>query len=353
MKLPSVRMRFLFDILHPAHVHVLKYTMADLRQRGHEIVVTARDKDVALVLLRVYGIEHTVLSTQRQGSLNLARELVSRTYRLERLARSHHVDAMVGLMGPSIAPASRILRIPSFVLYDTEIASRTNTWVYPMATEVITPECYSGPVRGTHVTYNGYHELAYLHPDRFTSDATFLEQYGLKASRPYIVVRLPSFVSSHDSREVGTSSRFWLSWIETISESRQVVISSERSLAPDLERYRLTGPPENIHHVLAFADLVIGESATMATEAAVLGTRAILIGATTRGYVDDIEDRYGLIRYFTPGQFGNAIAFADEAIATKDDGWIPEAHARLINDHVDVTSWLVDHLDTAMARPAT
>ena len=346
-------MRYLFDILHPAHVHVLRHTMAALVADGNEVLVTARDKDVAIDLLESYQIDHTVLSVQREGSLNLARELASRTYKLTRLGRAQNVDAMVGLMGPSIAPASRLLRIPSFVLYDTEIASRTNTWVYPMATEVITPGCYTGPVRGTHVTYNGYHELAYLHPNRFTPDPTQLEKYGLDINRPYVLIRLPSFVSSHDNKEMGTSSSAWLSWIEEVSDSRQVVISSERDLTPELERYRLEGPPEDIHHILAHADLVIGESATMATEAAVLGTQAILIGATSRGYVDDIERRYGLIRYFTPDRFESAITAANEALSDPDDTRITEAHEQLISDHIDVTSWLTEHLENAMTATTT
>ena len=346
-------MRYLFDILHPAHVHVLRHTMAALAAAGNDILVTARDKDVTIDLLESYEIEHTVLSAQHEGALNLARELAARTYKLARFARRHRVDAMVGLMGPSIAPASRLLRVPSFVLYDTEIASRTNTWVYPMATEVITPECYTGTVRGRHVTYSGYHELAYLHPNRFTPDPAQLDDYGLDIERPYILVRLPSFVSSHDNKEVGTSSRAWLSWIEAVSESRQVVISSERQLTPDLESYRLDGPTENIHHVLAYADLVIGESATMATEAAVLGTQAVLIGATSRGYVDDIERRYGLIRYFKPHRFDNAIAAANEILAQPDRARVAEMHEQLIDDHIDVTLWLTGHIEDTMAGRIT
>jgi predicted glycosyltransferase len=323
--------------------------MTELRARGHDVVVTARDKDVAVDLLETFEIEHTVLSTQRQGSVNLARELASRTYKLTRFANARDVDAMIGLMGPSIAPASRLLRIPSFVLYDTEIASRTNTWVYPMATEVITPDCYTGPVRGTHVTYKGYHELAYLHPARFTPDPSRIGAFGLERERPYVLIRLPSFASSHDSKESSTSSQAWMSWIRSVSQSHQVVISSERELAPDLEPYRLTGPTADIHHVTTFADVVIGESATMAAEAAVLGTPAILIGATSRGYIDDIERRYGLIRYFEPHQFDEAIGAARRTLDQRSDSRFAEAHDRLVRDHIDVTSWLTDHLVAATA----
>jgi predicted glycosyltransferase len=340
-------MRYLFDILHPAHVHVLKHTMTEMRDRGHDVVVAARDKDVALDLLDAYDIDHIVLSTQQHGSVNLGRELIARTAKLGKFARSQNVDAMVGLMGPSIAPVGRILRIPSYVLYDTEIASRTNTWVYPMTTEVITPQCYTGRVRGNHVTYAGYHELAYLHPDRFTPDPTKLAMYGLDTDHPYVVLRLPSLLSSHDNREVDTPPDTWLRWIESTRETHQVVISSERPLGADLDTFRLGGPPADVHHVLASADLVMGESATMAAEAAVLGTPAILVGATSRGYIDDIERRYGLIRYFTPDRIGEALNAARAVLDEPDSAAVTEAHSELIDDHVDVTSWLTDHLLTA------
>jgi hypothetical protein len=337
-------MRFLFDILHPAHVHVLRHPKALLEASGHEVVVTARRKDVATDLLDGFGIEYTVISEQQTGAVNLALELAARTYRLVRIARRQQVDVLVGLMGPSIAPAGKLLRIPSFVLYDTEIATRTNRWVYPMATEVITPECYASPVNGEHITYAGYHELAYLHPHRFTPDSAALGRFHIDESRPYIVVRLPAFVSSHDTDEIETATEQWVEWFEHLSGSWDVFVSSERPLPQSLASYRLEGPVTEVHHVLAFADLVIGESATMASEAAVLGTSAVFIGETTRGYIEDIETRYGLIRRFKPDEFTEAISAAEGFLSSSTDGDLTAAHAALVDEHIDVSAWLTDHL---------
>ena len=171
--------------------------------------------------------------------------------------------------------------------------------------------------------------------------------YGLDTDHPYVVLRLPSLLSSHDNREVGTPPDTWLRWIEATRETHQVVISSERPLGADLDTFRLDGPPADVHHVLASADLVMGESATMAAEAAVLGTPAILVGATSRGYVDDIERRYGLIRYFTPDRFVEALDTARVVLDSPDSAAVTEAHSELIEDHIDVTSWLTRHLVAA------
>ncbi len=40
-------MRILVDIGHPAHVHFFKNFIWEMEKRGHEFIVTARDKDVA------------------------------------------------------------------------------------------------------------------------------------------------------------------------------------------------------------------------------------------------------------------------------------------------------------------
>lgn len=136
-------MKILIDILHPAHVHFFRPFREEMSARGHEFLVTARQKDVTIELLEAYEIPHTVLSRQRTGRAGLAYELASRTARLIRIARRFRPDVMTGIMGPSIALAGTALRIPRVVFYDTEIATSTNRWVYPMSTAVCTPEAAS------------------------------------------------------------------------------------------------------------------------------------------------------------------------------------------------------------------
>ena len=53
-------MKILFDMGHPAHVHFFKNTIWELEKKGHQVKVTARDKDVTIALLEAYGIAHVV-----------------------------------------------------------------------------------------------------------------------------------------------------------------------------------------------------------------------------------------------------------------------------------------------------
>lgn len=82
----------------------------------------------------------------------------------------------------------------------------------------------------------------------------------------------------------------------------RVLISAERGVANEFESYEIDIPPEKIHHVLYYSNLFIGESATMATESALLGTPAIFVSSTKRGYTEEIENRYGLIFKFSDNQ---------------------------------------------------
>lgn len=345
-------MRLLVDVLHPGHVHFFRHVIEEMTERGNEVLVTARRKEVAVDLLEAFDIPHVVLSNQSTGTIGLSTEWAARTARLASTARKFSPDVLLGIMGVSIAPVGRILRRPALVFYDTEVATQTNRFVYPMASAVITPDCYSAPVRGNHVTYPGYHELAYLHPNRFTANAEELGAFGLTPEDSFAVVRFVSWKSSHDGGEVALDAEQKVALVDRLRQHGRVVISSEGPLPASLESLRLTGPVEDVHHVLAHATLYVGESSTMASESAVLGTHAVHIAQTSRGYVDDLERRYGLVEHFQPNSFDAALSAAEQALAHPDPQQTRDARSAMLADKIDVSSWMIDYLDGLNATPS-
>ena len=338
-------MRILVDLLHPAHVHVFRALIHEARDRGDEVLVTARDKDVTVDLLEEFSIPHTIVSKQATGAVGLVAEWGQRSVRLAMIARSFRPDVMIGIMGVSIAPVGRVLRIPSVVFYDTEFASTTNRVVYPLASAVVTPDCYSAPVRGNHVRNASYHELAYLHPSRFTPDPAVVRRAGIDPDSTYSIVRFVSWEASHDRGERALSSDEKRRLVNRLSERGRVLISSEAALPADLEAFAFDGTPGAMHHVMAFAAVVIGESATMASEAAVLGTPAVYIAKTGRGYIDDLQQRYGLVQHFQPGEFERALEAAIRFMGEDAQGAALAAREQLLLDKVDLTPWMLDFLD--------
>ena len=344
-------MRVLIDILHPAHVHFFRNFYAEMTEAGHDVCITARDKDRSVELLQAYNLPYQQLSVQRTGA-GLAVELAQRTGRLLKVMGTFRPDVMTGIMGPSIAVAGALRRVPSVVFYDTEFAVQTNRFVYPLAHSVCTPDCYQGRVPGRHVTYAGYHELAYLHPNRFQPDPARLASFGIDPDEPFSLVRFVSWQAVHDRSERALTLEQKRNLVEVLQRSGRVLISSEAPLSGDLADLAVRGPVEQIHHLIAHARAIVGESATMSSEAAVLGVPAVYLATTGRGYTDDEEARYGLVRHFTPERYDDAVAALEEILAAPRASW-EAARAKLLAEKIDVTGWMVDYFESTFAARRT
>jgi predicted glycosyltransferase len=346
-------MRLLVDILHPAHVHVFGALAKELTARGHEVKFTLRDKDVARELLDQHGIAYELLSQQKHG-VGLAGEFVQRSARLWHVAAAFRPHFLAGVMGPSITAVGRLRRLLArdrariAVFYNTEIAWRTNTVVYPLADYVCTPDGYWGKVHGNHIRVPGYHELTYLHPHRFTPDPEVPKRHGIDVTQPYFLIRFVSYKSSHDLGVDGLTPAQKVALVRTLSEFGRVYISSESGLPPELEPYKLKIPASDLHQVMAFARMLVGESATMASESAVLGVTAFYISPFGRGFTDDQERRYQLVHNFNGERF-----HADWLALVRQLASDPElvnraraAQARMLAEKVDVTLWMVDFFES-------
>jgi predicted glycosyltransferase len=94
-------MRILVDIGHPAHVHLFKNLIWEMEKRGHQVLVTAREKDVATQLLKAYNIPFIPVGKKGTGSLNLAKEWIIRDIEITRIAKRFDPDILLGAMNPA------------------------------------------------------------------------------------------------------------------------------------------------------------------------------------------------------------------------------------------------------------
>lgn len=329
-------MKLLFDVLHPAHVHFFRHLAGEVERAGGEVLFTARRKEVTVDLLQAFDLPHEVLSGIGGGPLGLAHELALRSARLTAVCRRFRPDALLGIMGPCIAPVGRLLGIPALVCYDTETATVTNTWVYPLATRVLTPRAYRGSTRRNQLRYDGYQELAYLHPRRFTPDPGRLAQYGLEP--PFALLRLVSWEASHDVGDHGFGDP--VGFVRALQTHVRVVISAERGVPPELADQQLQIPPQDLHHVLAGACLYVGEGATTAVEAALLGTPAVFVHTARLGYVEELEQRFSLL--FTRSEQARALSLCLDLVADPEhtaEVW-SRRRSRMLETCIDVTEWL-------------
>jgi len=338
-------MRLLFDVLHPAHVHFFRHLAETAMAEGGEVLFSARAKDVTLDLLRHHDLPHEELTGIGGGMVGLAKELAVRTAKLAVRARRFKPDLMLGIMGPVIAPLGRVMRVPSWVFYDTETAKLTNQYVYPLCSRLYLPDAYMGPAPRKAIRYPGYHELAYLHPSRFTVDAGVRAEAGL-SDEPFAVVRIVSWEASHDVGDTGFSDP--VAFVKWLSSRIRVVVSGERGVPDGIKQWALTLPPWRIHHLLGEASLYVGEGATMAAEAAILGTPAVFVHTARLGYMVELEERYGLL-WNTPSQDKarqHASGVLDDLDAAGAD-WARKRGA-MLDERIDVGEWLVDQVRAAV-----
>jgi len=339
--------RILVDVAHPAHVHFFKHALRIWAERGHEIVVVARDKDVTLELLERLSIPYRLLSTAAHGAGGLAVELVVHQARLLAYAARSRPDVMLNIGGVTIVHAAALLRVPAIVLTDTEHARLSNRITFPFATRIFTPECFQRDLGPRHIRYAGYHELAYLHPDRFTPDPGVLKDAGVDPDERLFLVRFVSWGAAHDRGHSGLARSDQVELVRRLSEHGRVFVTTEGALPPHLEEYRLPVATERIHDLLAFCTMYVGEGATMASEAALLGCMALYVNPLRLGYLDELEKRYGMVRCVAGAKA--ALEAADE-LASRPElrSEMRDRRRRLLSERVDVTQWLVEAVEAEM-----
>jgi len=339
-------MRVLIDIGHPAHVHFHKHIIWGLQQRGHKVLISARDKDVALTLLDHYGFSYRVLSTLTGGRFGLYKEFFRRDWALLRLIRELDPDVVTAIGGAFIAPVCKVLGKPSIVFTDTEDVSIDRYLTYPLASVICTPQCFERDLNnGRQVRYAGFQELAYLHPGYFQPNPKIVEELGLSHGDPYIVLRFVAWKASHDWEHVGLSRSWKRTIIETLSRYGRVFITSEEPLTDEFAPYQISVAPARIHDMLAYASLYFGEGTTMASEAAILGTPSIYVSPRVAiGYIQELKNSYDLVKVCRDPE--EALIQAVSLLEQGDTrGRWQQRRKQLLSEKIDVTTWAVNLIE--------
>lgn len=332
-------------IQHPAHVHFYRHAIADLREAGHEVHVFVREKGVALRLLEAYDIPHTVLAGRTDSTLGVAAVQVVYELRLLRALRRLDPDVVTAVGGVAAAHVAPLVGARSVVFVDRGVAS--TRLVTPFAHTVCTPTWYDEAFGRGHRRYEGCHELAYLHPDRFTPDAGALADLGVDPHEPYAVLRFTDRRGHRDAGQHRLSPEAKGDLLTFLEEHGDVYITTEGPLPDAFEPYRLPVPVHRLHDLLAYADVYVGGSQTMAAEAAILATPSVRVGAPAGwpagATVQELASR-GLI---------DAVAHEQRALARVrqlvDDPDVSatwrERREHFLSEAVDVTDYVVSVLE--------
>jgi predicted glycosyltransferase len=315
------------DLTNSPHVVVMRPVIANLRARGHEVQVTARDFAQTLGLCERFGIEYTAIGRHRGAGLRAkAGGLASRSLALARWGRGRGFDLALGHGSNDVSVAAAVLRIRSATTFDYEWATVQHNINCRLARAVVVPDAipperlYRYGARGKIRAYPGLKEEYYLAD--FEPDPAVLDELGLDSTAPIAVVRTPPEVSLYHRFE----NDLFPQVLERLRGTQTVVLPrTEEQRAELVAGDGLIVPERAIdaQSLVAYADLVVSGGGTMNREAVALGTPVYTVFEGRLGAVDE--------RLIADGRL-KRLRDADEVQLAKRPGAGSDAGSRVRRD---------------------
>ena len=342
-------MKALFFLSHPAHFHLFKNIIENLKNKRHSVIIVVKAKDILENLLKEKGWDY--FNVQPNPKMNQKNIILKSIFGLLKrnvgLAKVIVRDRPAIMMGTewSIANCGWLFQIPNIIVNEDDTdAVPENKFFYPFAKHLLLPDCCDPDLwNDKKITYSSYHELAYLHPKYFKPDKSILGELKVY-NKPYYIIRLVSLSASHDINRKGISFEVLEKIIALLSKVGRVFITSEKKLPQEFEKYRMTIPPSKMHHVLYYADMYIGDSQTMATEAAVLGVPSLrfndFIGKL--GCLEELEHKYVLTHGIKTSEPEKLYQKVEELLNKPNlkQEW-QKRRQKMLSEKIDVTAFIV------------
>jgi uncharacterized protein len=329
-------MKILIDIGHPGHVHLFKNFAFELQKKGHKILFTTRQKEYETELLSAYKFDFISFGKHYSSLAGKIFGLMKFDFNLFLASLKFRPDVFVSHGSIYAAHISWMMGKPHISMEDSGNMEQIKLY-RPFTKAILTPDVLPEKLGEKQIRYRGYHEIAYLHPKYFKPDASVKQWLGLKDDEKFCIVRFVSWKATHDLGHSGFSPEEKMELINRLNKKFKVFISSEAVLPDSLKQYQIKLPPHLIHHALAFAEIVISEGATIASEAGVLGTPSIYVNSIERSYNED-QEKYGTVFNFRSGK---GVLDTVERIISGDRQVFRAHGLRLIADKIDVTSFMI------------
>ena len=301
-------MKIIIELSHPKHFYQFRYIMNHHQRNGDKIVVLARDKDVLIDLLEANGIEYVIPGKHGKSIFSKLFITPKIIFNYIKTVRKFKPDTILSKASPYAVFAKPFCKAKLAIFPDSEVVKLTNKFVAPQSDLIVTPNNFSVDYGHNHKRVGGFFEETYLAPGAFIPDIQVLKEYGISPNTPFFVLRFIGWSANHDKGEFGFSNQEKENLVELLKPHGKVFITAEKGSVPEsLLPYVSKVPAKDIHHLLHFAQLYIGDSQTMATEAALLGTPSLrynsFVGQHDMSNFKVLENTYGMLKNFNDFSF--------------------------------------------------
>ena len=297
-------MRALFELTHPKHFYQFRHIIDVFSDRGYLVKIIARDKDVLLELLRQEGYAYEIYGKHKKNLKEKILNTVNIFFSYLKIIRKFKPDYIISKASFYAVLLKPFTKAKLVITPDSEVVWLTRKIVAPLSHIVITPETYAINYGKKQKRINGFFEECYLSPVVFQANKTVLMDEGIELDKPYFVLRFISWDANHDIGQFGFKDEEKIMLVDILSKYGNVYISTEQKKLPDeLKKYLIQIPPNKIHQLLHYATMYIGDSQTMATESALLGTPSMrynsFVGPDDMSNFIILEKEHDLLRNFS------------------------------------------------------
>jgi uncharacterized protein len=345
-------MKIVIDMGHPAHFHLFKNVIVSLQSKGHIVEILLASKDVLVDLIEAAGFKYTNINSVRRNNsyLGLAWGELKKDIRILSFCKKHKPDILIGT-SVGLAHIGAILNIPSVNVNedDHDIVPLYCKLSYPFSSIVLSPvSCTTGKWEKKTLHYESFHELAYLHPNNFKPNIDIVKKY-ISKDKPFFLLRFADLNAHHDNGIKGLNEEVVSKIINILNPYGNIYITSEKKLIKEFEQYQVKIDPIDIHHIISYSEIYIGDSQTMAAEAGVLGVPFIrfndFVGRI--GYLRELEDKYNLGYGIIPTKPEQLIEKTKELVLMKGRAKVyKKRQVKMLNEKIDLAkllTWFIEN----------
>lgn len=339
---------YLFFFVHPSKFHVFKKTINHLKNNGHNVDILITSKDVLEELVKNEGWNYTNIFPEGRKFRNVSPYISAgvnffRTiYRLLKYCRGKNYDLFI--TDDLLVYVGKLKKIPTIAFTDDDIAIvKQFSIILKFANYILAPAITDlGKFNKKKISFDGYKELAYLHPNQFTPNLKLVR--NIIPEKKYFILRLVSLTAYHDVGKSGITKEKAKQIIALLKKHGQVYISAERELSKELEKYRLKIEPHQLKDILSQAKAYIGDSQTMSSEAAILGVPSFrfndFVGKI--GVMDEKDDVYKLSKSYKTSEFSLLLKDIESTLIGDDFSLnIKKNQKRMLSEKVDLTNFMI------------
>ena len=333
----------------PGQLHFYRNIVKGLEDHGHDVSVLVRKYGEMHDLLDQLDVTYYTYSSNPPSKLGKMLAFPGDLSRAHAYLKRQRVEVVTGF-GIYNTLADRLLGTPDIVFTDSEpmVNSLSYAVQYRVFTHftdaIITPAAYRQDLGSKHLRVESYKEMAYLHPNYYAPNPDVYNVLGIAESDDFVLLRFNAFFAVHDVGIHGFTAEEKIDLVNRLESAAHVFISSEAEVPSALKDYVMPLPKARIHDAIYYAKLLVTDTQTMATEAALLGTPTVrsntFVGERDMGNFVELEQRYGLL--FNYREPHKATEKAVELVHQPDvkAQWQAKRE-RLLSEKIDIAAFML------------